>query len=225
VPVRKVFAGKRPKMRFMTEAEVKENNRLWKQISGANFRPLIAKPATIDVSPYSKAAKSYARVAVSKPQQHRMLPALPLGPGGKRMTGDFRIVEGGKLADKQAEAWLTRRGKFEINSGRGLDTDSSGNTRVGGHLKRSLKLMYPSPSTAMRGSIYTRVSYAKYQELGTRHHAAQPFLRPGIWAVRERYRTEVISALRKIGTYKPSNFKGITRDKRSARPSKIKPQG
>jgi hypothetical protein len=78
-----------------------------------------------------------------------------------------------------AQPRLTSRGRFEVKNAasRGLFQG-----RVGGRLRGELRL---TPIT-QRGTTYwihveSPTPYAVYQEFGTRHHRAQPFLRPALY--------------------------------------------
>lgn len=54
-----------------------------------------------------------------------------------------------------------------------------------GNLRRSITHEVEVGRLYAEARIGTNVRYAIFQELGTRHHPAQPFLRPALEAVRE----------------------------------------
>lgn len=121
---------------------------------------------------------------------------VPTGPGmsgyGDNMNMDKptwrkRVSPGGPLPPRAMKR-LNPQGKYEVKSGR---ADYKG--RVGGRLRGEIHTV---PATTSDGLVIARVvaptPYAKYQEFGTRRHAAQPFLRP---ALREK-RQELVSQMR-----------------------------
>ena len=87
------------------------------------------------------------------------------------------------LVHQQFNAALTSRGTFELKSGRAIHTRAVEST-FGGALRDSI---HPIHAELNDSVIEARVvaggedaPYAKYQELGTRHNAAHPFLRPAL---------------------------------------------
>jgi HK97 gp10 family phage protein len=76
---------------------------------------------------------------------------------------------------------LTRRGEYEVKSGRADFRAPHGATGVGGRLRGEI---YATPAR-LEGRVVTvevisPTSYAKYQEFGTRHNAAHPYMRPAM---------------------------------------------
>jgi HK97 gp10 family phage protein len=52
-----------------------------------------------------------------------------------------------------------------------------------GRLRASINWRLGSDARGVLGIIGTNVSYAVFQEFGTRHQAAQPFLRPALASI------------------------------------------
>lgn len=144
---------------------------------------------------------------------------------GETVMGDFRQVRGGKLVPVSyfhqmkggqvsvrtpeapkgyspvsfAENELTRRGEYEVRTGRANIRTKSGRDQVGGALKHSIRKINATLATRNgRGKIIgyvvagnKKVKYARYQEFGTRRHRAHPFLRPALYENRQTFIGEV----------------------------------
>ena len=120
---------------------------------------------------------------------------------------DSKPTEPFHLKDEGAERQLSGRGRSELRSGRaifqrqvqvqtsaivnergelvGYKTENvgTGPNYLGGALRDSIRVVSASASTypVIEGWVVAgggEVDYAKYQELGTRHNPAHPFLRP-----------------------------------------------
>lgn len=131
-----------------------------------------------------------------------------VGRSGK--TGmDYR-----KLKYAAAESFLNARGRYELKSGRALSSIArvGGGTvgiheddtaRLGGSLIESIHVVpasadqYPviSASVVAGGG---RVTYAKFQELGTRHNPAHPFLRPALAVAQDKLPGDLERALKRV---------------------------
>jgi HK97 gp10 family phage protein len=95
----------------------------------------------------------------------------------------------------EAEGLLTSRGRYEVKHLRGLNGD-----QIGGALKRSIKVIGPNRvSGGWKGWVQAgdnkEVDYARYQEFGTRHNRAQPFLRPALYEGRRQLVGNVAKAI------------------------------
>jgi len=126
-------------------------------------------------------------------------------PFGEDIRQVKRSETGNSLVDEGAERYLSRRGKYEVQSGRAFfqrtkkfanvsikagKVEVTGHTeipvgpeRVGGGLRGTIRVIPASPSMypVIEGWLVAgdrEHDYAKYQELGTRHNPAHPFLRP-----------------------------------------------
>jgi len=121
-------------------------------------------------------------------------------PGGVdlRRTEPDLVGGGHQLQDEAAEARLTSRGRYELKSGRAVRGASkvvvdlgtgrifakqTEHERLGGGLRSTIRVIRADPSMypVIEGWLIAgdrEHDYAKYQELGTRHNPAHPFLRP-----------------------------------------------
>ena len=92
---------------------------------------------------------------------------------------------------EQDEGPLTRQGAYEVRSKRaGFST--WGHTHIGGRLRGEITSMSPRRSGSMAEAwVISPTPYAKYQEFGTRHNRAHPFLRPAA----EESRDAVVQAI------------------------------
>jgi HK97 gp10 family phage protein len=131
---------------------------------------------------------------------------------GETVTGDFRLhkagrlmsvteayqIKGGKVGFRTAnvEDLLTARGQSEVKSGRAAyKIPGEQEARIGGALRDSIRIQEPNPD-ARGGKIYgyviagnDRAYYARYQEFGTSHNRAHPFLRPALYESREHFKS------------------------------------
>lgn len=139
-------------------------------------------------------------------------------------TGDFRAVERERgtgtfrLKDRAAEQFLTRSGRRSLQSlnrdtfvsvgGKnirlgagpgGVDQLSGvGHLRLGGRLRREIFAIPPNQDKGGRwqAGIVSPTPYAKFQEDGTRHNKAHPYMRPALHSIRESYRALLVTYLR-----------------------------
>lgn len=118
-------------------------------------------------------------------------PATILTRNAPQELGQRRIAAPGRLRISAAQDRLDFRGRWELSSmraahknqlgGRLRDEIFSTQARVYGH-KVVLELVSPTP-------------YAKYQEFGTRHNPAHPYLRPGAYESVEGVRPDLIKSV------------------------------
>lgn len=84
---------------------------------------------------------------------------------------------------------------------RGLHADASGEVRVGGRLRDEI---YATEVFRKGSKLYVDVvsptEYAKYQEYGSSHNRAQPYMRPALYDMRGRFRTIVSRSMRSGGS-------------------------
>lgn len=101
-----------------------------------------------------------------------------------------------RLRLPSAQARLDRRGRYELRAGRAIH---------GGNLGGKLRDEIFSTAARIDGRIIavrvvSPTAYAKYQEFGTRHNAAHPYLRPAlhesVGAIKEMIATDVAQAAR-----------------------------
>ena len=90
---------------------------------------------------------------------------------------------------------LTRQGAYEVRSGR-ANFGSGKDVTVGGRLRGEI---FTRPAKMVgekaEASVISPTPYAKYQEFGTRHNRAHPFLRPALEESREDIRKAVAKSV------------------------------
>lgn len=138
------------------------------------------------------------------------------------IAGDFRQWDRGKLRrvaqvtqrkggkpfpqGSDLEGLITSAGRYEIRTGRAVVARigaKDGVSRVGGALRHSIVKVSANPNVRnRRGKVYgyvraggPGVEYAKYQEHGSRHNRAQPFLRPALYESRVLLKKNVYEAI------------------------------
>jgi len=169
-PIRKVFGGGRRQMRFLSVAEHEQikgmRSALGLQAFGSAGPPRALRVASQHVvNNFSASSKrrQFATVVTRGNSANMNVPAM-------RALGSTP----GTLWSPRAEQHLTRRGKSELKSMRANYKGS-----LGGRLRGEI---YVVPATVggktVKAMVVSPTSYAKYQEFGTRHHPAHPFMRP-----------------------------------------------
>jgi len=92
---------------------------------------------------------------------------------------------------EQDEGPLTRQGAYEVRSKR-AEHSTWGHTHVGGRLRGEIYSTPPQVAgTEVEAWVISPTEYAGYQEFGTRHNRAHPFLRPAA----EESRDAVVQAI------------------------------
>ena len=172
-PVRKVFQGQGSfeRIRAKTAEEIEADRDLRVRLGlGPEFEPLNragARPATI-----------LTRFA---PQE---LGSRAVTPGVDRFTGR-RIPR--RMETLESQQRLDRRGRYELASGRAI----TGRSNLGGRLRDEIRV---EPAVVEGRRITARLvsptPYAKFQELGTRHNPAHPYLRPAGYHTAEAARLD-----------------------------------
>jgi HK97 gp10 family phage protein len=114
--------------------------------------------------------------------------------GGQRANWRQRrraVAEGLLEAYTEGDDTLSRRGAYEVRSGR-ANFSTWGHLHVGGRLRGEIFATSPSSTGSVTEAwVISPTPYAKYQELGTRHNRAHPFLRPAA----DESRAEVVSQI------------------------------
>ena len=91
---------------------------------------------------------------------------------------------------------LSRRGAYEVRSGR-ANFATWEHLKVGGRLRGEIYATDPSVSgDHAEAWVISPTEYAKFQEFGTRHNAAHPFLRPAAEESRSEVAAMVAEAVR-----------------------------
>lgn len=98
------------------------------------------------------------------------------------------------MRSPQADKNLDSRGRNELRTGRAL---FQGN--LGGRLRGSIKVQGPHLiGSVIKARVVSPVSYSQYQEFGTRHNRATPYMRPAIAKMQTTYRRDMVKALNSI---------------------------
>lgn len=108
---------------------------------------------------------------------------------------NMRLVKGGgkpyvPTAREASAAKMLRKTALHVSA--------SGDMTVGGRLRDEIfssEIM--RSGLTMYGDVIAPTEYAKYQEYGTSHHRAQPFMRPALYEMRNRFPVIVKRAMRK----------------------------
>jgi HK97 gp10 family phage protein len=176
-PIRKVFRGGRRIIRFKSVEEVEADKKL---------------RASLGLGPERVAPQGQQRPGRSRYARVTIRPDLkntPFRPLERRLTKG-----GHHLAIRVLEARLSRRGRFELASGRAAHKGY-----LGGRLRDEL---FTEPAR-VEGSlaiaeVISPTPYAKYQEFGTRHNPAHPFLRPALAEGRGAFRRNIARAINEV---------------------------
>ena len=156
-PVRKVFGQYEApyRVRLKTVAEIRGDRALRKSLGLGPEHTYVQPPLTV-----SRRAPQHLR--------DRRLKAPADRYTGRRLLNIERYQGPVDFDD------LDRRGKYEIRS---LRAEHAGS--VGGRLRSEI---HATPVTVdgrmISGKVLSPTPYAKYQELGTRHNPAHPYMRP-----------------------------------------------
>jgi HK97 gp10 family phage protein len=142
----------------------------------------------------------------------------------KFVSDDLRLMNpkdatGTSLASPMAERELTARGRYELKSGRAVSEKTelrvdlqtgrlrlaqTEQARLGGSLRSSIRVEKANRGQfpIIKASVVAgggKVTYAKYQELGTRHNPAHPFLRPALAGARDELPAQLRRAFGRLG--------------------------
>jgi HK97 gp10 family phage protein len=117
------------------------------------------------------------------------------GAIGQRGTRKPEFVDA-KKAEGYRAAQLTSAGRYEVKQARRSGRSALFQGRIGGRLRGELRIRGPERHA---GSWWMYVEsptpYAPYQEFGTSHNRAHPFLRPALYESRNVLRFEVRKAI------------------------------
>jgi len=100
---------------------------------------------------------------------------------------DREVAGPGRLRSRQAQTQLDRRGRYELKTGRAIFEQfngprvagTQGTQQLGGRLRDEIHVEPASvQGHRVSGRVVSPTPYAKYQEFGTHHNPAHPYLRP-----------------------------------------------
>jgi HK97 gp10 family phage protein len=116
--------------------------------------------------------------------------------GGKRV-----MTHHPDALDTSGKSPLHARGRYELKTGRGLSQGAKqGEVTLGGTLRRSIKMLGPHRiGGVIKAKVVSPVPYSMFQEFGTRHNRATPYMRPAILKSITTYRREMVKAINRAG--------------------------
>lgn len=103
---------------------------------------------------------------------------------------------------------LHARGRFELRTGRSLfKRRDTGETTLGGRLRGEIEMIPAVPSDKrIKAKVVSPTYYAKYQEFGTRHNRATPYMRPAILKQVTTFRRDVVKSINRMSKSTPEPF-------------------
>lgn len=174
-PVRRIFEGGTRTVRFKTMEEVRADREIRRRVGLG--REYVAAPRTRLRSRRGMGKAKIATVSTANAN-------VPV----------FRIRGSDGLATPVATMRLSRAGRYEVNSGR-----ADHNGLVGGRLRDEITAVGASgEGSFFEARVISPTPYAKYQEFGTRHNAAHPYLRPALRESRPQVVADMRSAIRTV---------------------------
>jgi HK97 gp10 family phage protein len=116
------------------------------------------------------------------PENMHIMPPTIVVTRAPQILGLRTVARSGAvMASAVAQNRLDRRGRYELHVGRAIHSLKANGTggQLGGRLRKEI---YAIAAKIEGKTIFARVvsptPYAKFQEFGTRHNPAHPFLRP-----------------------------------------------
>lgn len=114
------------------------------------------------------------RAAGLGPENEHILPPSVASKDAPRQMAWRRVTSPGHLASTVAQSRLSRRGRYEVRSGR-----SAHGGELGGRLRDEIYAEQAQiEGRHIRARVVSPTPYAIHQEIGNRHNAAHPYLRP-----------------------------------------------
>lgn len=181
-------------------ASVKANNPYLRSAASRrgnpnSFAPYMLERGTSkkDVAEAREIFERAKELGYGRGQKLDMEPSPPVY-GGRELT------RGGKIRHRPARNNLSARGRYEERSGRAAFTDkTTGVTTLGGRLRKEIEIVRPTlQGNIIRGSVVSPTPYARFQEFGTRHNRATPYMRPAILKLTTSFRPQMVKALNRV---------------------------
>lgn len=227
-PVRKVFMGSKALTERRTralskgeaEAELDVRRRLAAQAAayhraqGKALPESLKKPITVSQIQQIRTIRQPTRGPRSAVPTNPLLRGRGINLSQPQFNRELTQPEGSRAWVLKNTGDLNARGRNELARGfvrgGGLDmfreiNPETGTTRtrvqLGGRLKREIRSSNPPPKAGpiYKASVESPTYYARFVEFGTRHAAAQPYLRPAVAKARTTFRTNMLRALREAG--------------------------
>ena len=210
-PVRHIFSGDRYTLRYKQASEMEADRsvraRMGLSVEGSmdNPRPRTARYRSPlrHTEPDNRWAGRYGSRPTPKWRERRLSVAA-------QHLADYQAEMANRKAGEIHQATvLDRHGAYEVklalasssrHNPRSARSLRWGHAYVGGRLRNSIRAIRPS----MSGGVATawvvaggeEAPYAKYQEFGTAHNAAHPFLRPALAESRADIVSRIAAAIR-----------------------------
>ena len=192
-PIRKAFAGGRRKFRFLTAEEYAETTEARKAFG---LKSLSIAPAHIQKN-YSASSqrRRYATVVTGGDTKNMNVVLSRMVANPNKSAGDkghiaFSGFETSTFGPKGGQTGgLTRRGRYELNSLR-----SMAGGMLGGTLRDEISVVPATVGVRSMSQVVSPTPYAKFQEFGTRHNPAHPYMRPAA----DESSQEVVSIIRDL---------------------------
>ena len=209
VPVRHVFSGGRRTLRLKTAEEIKGDRALRRRLG---LSPdILGQSQTVRTKTFiSRGGVPLLRTLGNRanrfmetgPYRSSFLPGVE-----SKRTSDIRLLSDlnkHRLAEPSQEFALTGRGRYELAHPERSMSTISGETRIGGSLRSTIVVAEPDADQypvihAELEAGSEKVRYAKFQEMGTRHNPAHPFLRPRLPEWRAELPRQLRQALGRLG--------------------------
>ena len=221
-PVRSIFfkgSSRRKRglrRRSLTLAEANSENYIRRKMANLAGKPAVyARPGVNFTAGRRFTPDPYLRLAATRKGNLNSFAPFTLrkavigkAPSGRQETL-VEAVRGGRevgttptggryLLNRQARAALDSGGRRELKTGRALFT-KDGVTTLGGRLRGSITMQGPTlDGGIVRASVVSPVYYSKFQEFGTRHNRATPYMRPAIAKMTTTYRRDLVKAIHSI---------------------------
>lgn len=184
-PVRSVFSGGTQGVRFKTAGEIEAVREARGAVFRAGSPPTSVKPEKLGQA---------IIVTGKKPPTHWR--ERRLAAASKLLTKYDIEMSRRKAGFAPQATMLSRRGAFEVRSGR-ANFATWEHLKVGGRLRGEIYATDPSVSgDHAEAWVISPTEYAKFQEFGSRHNAAHPFLRPAAEESRSEVAAMVAEAVR-----------------------------
>jgi hypothetical protein len=183
-PVRSVFSGGGGGVRTKTAGEIEAVRSSRDAVFKAGGPPTVIRPEHL----------GQATITTGKPPtkwRERRLAAA-----SKLLTQYDVEMSRRKAGYAPQKTMLSRRGAYEVRSGR-ANAATWEHLKVGGRLRGEIYATDPSVSgDHAEAWVISPTSYGKFQEFGSRHNAAHPYLRPAAEESRSEVAAMVAEAVR-----------------------------
>ena len=168
-PVRKVFGDEGERLRLKTVEEIEGDREIRRRLGLGPERTHIMPPSIV------------IRAVPMRLADRRVVMAHVItGTGGRATVGYL-------MRSAAAFKALDRRGRYELRVGRAVHNGS-----LGGRLRDEIYATKAETNgRVMHARVVSPTPYAKYQEFGTRHNPAHPYLRPALHEASGRVRQEI----------------------------------